>query len=715
MSETHPLPSDLLEALQDLGGPRIHTRRIALDTETSGLFVDDGARAATVSVAWHDSHNHWADYFDLGTGDVRQWAGGIVTYRAENCGTIDKPNMINVISFAWPFDQGVAGTGKPEDDGQGALWAEADNQPQAEWDALLGFLEEACEHHEVKLVFHHAKFDQHIMRAGTRNLRGGLDLDRYCAWDTQNVASLLWAYTGTTGLKPTSARLWGDSESDESQKVKDYLAAKKLPAGRWDLIPWDIIGPYADDDARKTIRLYEHQQAILHQESTSRSGLFAGWLDGQDGRLNFRQAVDRRMATSQMLYRMEKRGLPFDRVQAGQLSRELNRRELNLKKQLPFKPATLPMAKHYWFGEGNEKGVEGLGLQPLAVTEKGAPRLDATILRKLVEKGTPGASEWANVQKVATANSRWYSGYAAMAGEDGRLRGSVRQNGTRSGRFSIERVQLQAVPHDYKLAGFSSLEGIPTPRQLIGAGVPEGWALWELDLANAEARVAAQMANCKKMLYMIDQGMDLHGETAIELFSKYPEDPDWGKYRSVAKRANFSLIFGVGWETLQEAVDVQTGIILGEGETRKLVKDWNNLYPEYRRAIDKTSRVVEARQRQYGRGWVQTANGERRWFTPNEESHKAFNQRVQANLAQFGIDWWLAGDQAIEQALTSEELETGGLVMLIHDSMVLLLPTAAGRDLKVVEQVQKIGTDLWAERFPGLPGGLDAKLWATPE
>lgn len=711
MSEQHPLPSDLLAALKDPIGPRIHTRRIALDTETSGLFVDSGARAATVSVAWIDIYTHWQEYFDLEEGEVRQWGGGIVTYRSENVGTQTKPDMAPVISFAWPFDQGLSGTGKPEDDGQGALWAEADNQPQAEWDALLQFLEEACEHHGVGLVFHHAKFDQHIMRAGTRNLQDSVDLSKWCYWDTQNVASLLWSYTGTTGLKPTAARLWGDAETDEAQKVKDYLAAKKLPPGRWDLIPWDIIGPYADDDARKTIRLHEHQQELLRREGTYSTGLFDGWLDGQQGRLNPRAAVERRMQTSQMLYRMEKRGIPFDVVGAAHASRELRRRVKKLKAELPFEPATLPMAKHYWFGEGNVKGVEGLGLTPEAVTDKGAPQLNANIVRKLVERGVDGADTWRNVQKVSTADSRWYEGYNALVGQDHRLRGSVRQNGTRSGRFSIERVQLQAIPHDYKLSGFQGLDGIPTPRQLIGRGVPEGWKLWELDLANAEARVAARMAGCKKMLSMILEGLDLHGETAIELFQKYPEDHDWGKYRSVAKRANFSLIFGVGWEKLQDDIEEQTGVILGEGETRKLVRDWNNLYPEYQRAIKKTATVVEARQRQYGHGWVQTANGERRWFVPGEESHKAFNQRVQASLAQFGIDWWLAGDQFLEDRLEDYQLETGGLVMLIHDSMVLLLPE--GVDETLVKGVQKIGTDLWEERFPGLPGGVDAKPWGV--
>src|SRR5690625_7075201 len=97
-----------------------------------------------------------------------------------------------------------------------------------------------------------------------------------------------------------------------------------------------------------------------------------------------------------------------------------------------------------------------------------------------------------------------------MVGDDGRLRGNVRQNGTVSGRFSISRVQLQSIPHDFRLDGFEVLEGIPTPRGMIGAGVQPGYKLWELDLANAELRVAAMMAKCTRMLDLIHQGKDLH-------------------------------------------------------------------------------------------------------------------------------------------------------------------------------------------------------------
>src|SRR5690606_30183761 len=152
----------------------------------------------------------------------------------------------------------------------------------------------------------------------------------------------------------------------------------------------------------------------------------------------------------------------------------------------------------------------------------------------------------------------------------------VRQNGTVSSRFSVERVQLQAIPHDYRLSEFEALDGIPTPRDLIGSGIPTGTGLWELDLINAEARVAALMAKDAKMLELIRTGADLHGETARALFKVDPSSSQWNEFRQVGKRCNFGLVFGVGWQTLQTDIQVQTGILLTEAETRRIVRDWND-------------------------------------------------------------------------------------------------------------------------------------------
>lgn len=696
MTNSNPTPSDIWAQVLNI------KTEVALDTETSGLFTDDGARMSTISLAWIDEDGWWSKAYGVGQ---RVWDGGVLTIRDEPVFP-GQDGTLRVVSVAWPFDQGVAGTGKTEDDGQQTLWPEADNQSLEQYRQLLDLLRYLGVNNG--LVMHHAKFDTHIMAAGVRRWRGiGVDLLEHVVWDTQAGNALLYADgrvtvigpkgapVVSTSLKPTAKMLWGDAEGDEQNVVKAYLKAKKLPSGRWDLMPWDVIGTYADDDARKTIRLYHRQQ---HDIGVMKNP----WCD-----LN--ASMDRRMQVSRMLTRIERRGLPWDAEGARAASAEIRKRARLLEKQLPFKP-TINAAKDWWFGP------DGLNLEPFAVTDGGQPSVTAEIIERMVGLHVQGAKEWRDLQKVQTADSRWYTGWTDMVGSDGRLRASFRQNGTVSGRFSIERVQLQAIPHDYRLEGYPTLEGIPTPRTLIGAGVPDGFELWELDLANAEARVAALLGKCKPMLEMIHAGLDLHGEVTKTLFKIDPSSHEWGFYRNIGKRADFSFIFGVGWETFNDSVRAQTGIELGEKESRRIVREWNAMFPQYQQAIDLHSRKVEQRQRRYGYGWIDLINGERRWFQKNEETHKAFNQRVQGNLAQFGQDWWLEVEAEASRRYGNEPVVHDGqyvghlgVVMLIHDSVVLLTPKDDGPDL--VQFAVAAGVKRWEQWFPGVIGGVDAKRW----
>ena len=663
---------------------------IALDTETSGLHVDDGARVAVVSIAFE---------IDLA------WDSAL-TLHGDQTETSNKPvtgvekyfdsHTVNLVSFAFPFDQGVANTGKPEDTGQQSFFDQSDNLDRGEWEALLKWLELVGPN---GFIFHNAKFDLHMMFAGVRRWpKVGIDLARWLKWDTQNVCHLAWPQARTTSLKPTAKRLWGIKETTESELVQTYLRQAKLPAGRWDLVPWDVIAPYAQQDARLTYRLYKHQTHLLE------TGQLAPWLSAlDDNELTAQEAIDRRLAVTLMLYRVEQRGLPFDDAKAAEIGKTIDLKVAELQQRLPFKPPTLPMAKHYWFGLGDKNGVIGLGLKPYAFTQSGLAQVNAQTIDKMVADKVKGASDWRDLQKLQTVGSRWYHGWSSMVGEDGRLRAAFRQNGTISGRFSVERVQLQAIPHNYRLTN-EVLKGIPTPRQLIADGVPDGYELWELDLAQAELRVAALYADCARMLELIRNGDDLHGDAATQLFNVKPEDPNWGEMRNVAKRANFSLIFGVGPDKLRGDIEAQTGIVLGRDETRDLVYAWHNLYPEYHRSIESHMRIIEKRQKEHGYGWITLWNGERRWFTNEEEAHKAFNQRVQPALAQFGMDWWLQAEQRL--------MNQGGqgVVMTIHDSLVLLLRKDTAED--TAREIQMLGVDLWDQVFPGVPGGVDCKRWS---
>ena len=421
--------------------------------------------------------------------------------------------------------------------------------------------------------------------------------------------------------------------------------------------------------------------------------------------------------------------MPFDIQLARQGSEQLAVRIEQAKQVLDQTlkgTTTINMAKHYWFGTGTRQAlngsVTGLGLPAYALTKQGAPSVDVATLSKMERDHVPLTTEWVSYKRMVDAKAKWYDGWADRAGADGRMRTSFKQTGTASGRFSVEGIQLQAIPADYRVKG--TLEGVPSPRDLIAAGVPQGYELWEMDLAQAELRVAAYLSGCTAMLDSIAKGADLHGDTAKALFHVHESDESWGRYRQVAKRANFSLIFGVGVGTFQETLWKEAGIDMPEAEVREVVQSWNRLYPQYREAIQLHDRTVMDRYRKHGVGWIQDNNRgsvrERRWFTTwdirhydsvnrrySDDAHKAFNQRVQPALAQYGQDLWLTSEQWLRDQYGDG---TAGLCLMVHDSMVLLLPVGDGP--RVTQTLRDMGKQLWEARFPGLPGDLDATRWS---
>lgn len=674
---------------------------VATDTETSGLFADDGARISTASIA-----------FQIPMGKNIEG----MTCRVEE---IAPDYHIKIASMAWPFDQGLV-PGKPEYHGQDSLWPDAENLPVEEFEALLEWLA------GQNLDMHHGKFDLEKYRVGCRPWPGvGRDLQANLVWDTQNVNWLLWpllkdptTFKPTTSLKPSCMVKFGRDFGDESAKVRAYLKKSKLPPGRWDLIPWEIIGDYADMDSRLTCMLKLRQiweienegaGAWLYEKMTEED-----WADRERLGLNnadvVYDAINRRLDTSFVLYHMEWKGLPYDEAESRLAAMECTERAAILAKDLPFRPTDM-QAKKFFFEDGRtDKGAECLNMIPYEVTDKGNPSLTAEILERMVEDEIPYAGDWLKWNKVANAESMWYTGYADKMGTDARLRCAFRQNSVVSHRFSVERVNLQAIPQNYRLENFEILDGIATPRQLIASAVAKmgGWRIFELDLAQAELRVAAMFAECTPMLDMIHAGEDLHTYTTKALFDVGPDDPRFGQYRQVGKRGNFSLIFGSQWLTFSRMVSKETGIRLPEHEARRIVREWNALYPDFARAIDRHSTAVAKRQAKYGQGWITLLNGERRWFDKYEETHKAFNQRVQPNLAQFGIDWMLKSDQFLDRE--GYGVKNGaGLVLTIHDSQVLLLPdNKEGEEL--AEVCAGFGRDLWKRTFD-VPGDVDYHAW----
>jgi DNA polymerase-1 len=269
-----------------------------------------------------------------------------------------------------------------------------------------------------------------------------------------------------------------------------------------------------------------------------------------------------------------------------------------------------------------------------------------------VEQNVPGAADYAEYVKVGSALSKWYEGWTRLAGEDGRLRCVFHQTknedgrGTISGRLSVERIQLQAIPHDYQF-----VDGVRPVRDLFTA--PKDKQLWELDLSQAEFRVAAAIAKEERMLAEFAAGYDAHDATCRLVFEIEQDSPEWEKYRAVSKRLGFGILYGAGARTIQAEIAKWTGLQVTVDQVDRWLKLYGQRMPKMLAMGHRSENLARRRS------WVRLAGNRQRWFAPGEETRKAWNQVVQGSVAELMKD----------AMIKIEAGWPGVMVLQIHDSV----------------------------------------------
>lgn len=623
-------PSEVLPA--DVHGA------IMLDCETSGLHPDDGSRVSVVSVAWLTS--------DLELTPPHSVSGRENPLHAR----------FRYTSAAFPFGQG----------------AESLDFGKLEWDFLLEWLT----HAGAGLVGHNIKFDTLQLAGQSINGYPGTDLTARVLRDTMTSQYEINS-TGRLALKMIAAKLWGEDADAEQRALGPHLGTKSDP--RYDLVPWEVMHPYAARDVELTAALFNHQEDTF-DETTA----LGGWI-GQE------HAVNRAIS------RMELAGLPYPPETSLKAAETLSARIDAIAEDLPFKPTPRGSADYFY---------ETLGIEPSDFTDSGAPSAASPVIKRLATQGIPHAAELAEHNALKSGLSKWYIPFAERAGADRRIRTSLRHTGgTKSGRLSASRINLQAVPKDYALADFP----VPTPRQLIAQEVREnypGWQLWDIDLMQAELRLAALDSGTDSMLEAFAEQRDLHSETAQQLFNASPEDPDWESKRHLAKTANFSLVFRAGPKTFHKML-LNKGTNLPYNEVRNIVYSWKDLYPNFGKAGEREQTLCDLN------GYVTLLTGRRRFYLPGENTSSAFNQRIQGSLADMAKLWTIDTDRRLThlpQAGLDAGIGRAGLLLTVHDSQVLLVPDDDAD--RIVSEVVQAAADIWNDLFPGVPGGADASRWA---
>lgn len=603
---------------------------LAVDTETSNLFPDDGGRISVVSFAFRD------------------------------------PNTNQVVAQAIPFDQGVndlplgpknLSTGHTKRLAKWPDWAKDEvvpNRPPSDFERFLDVLEQI----QPRLIYHNMKFDNLMFATGLRGLpTTGRDLEPLFDWDTQ-LAQHVREPQMPTSLKPTAVRLMlteAGAEDAEQEALAPWLGPKtgKNADPRYDLVPWSVMNAYATKDAVLTLLLEEFHE--LH-------------LDPDEEPDTLRH-VYREFNLVRTLYRMERRGIGFDADECLRSAKILRAEMDRVGETLPFKGGTgkpTPVAARKFFFADRPPYKD-------KITKGGQPQVDEEVITRLAKEGVPWAAEYEQHESIKSALSKWYEAWPARIGADGRLRTCHRQGRVVSGRLAVERVQLQAIPHDYLIPMLD--RGVTSPRKMFRA--KPGHLLQEFDVSQAEIRIATAMAKCEPMLVGILNGDDSHSIATKLMFGVDESDPKWEQFRQIAKRCNLGILYGAGVKAIVEQIAKFTGILYKDKQVRGWISDWKNAFPQFAGELESAARVAERT------GFVRLYNGRERWFSDYEPSHKAFNQIVQGSLAEVMKDLMHEVD-----TLYPDEL-----LLQIHDSLILETP------VDQAEIRSKQVCDLMAQRF----------------
>lgn len=150
----------------------------------------------------------------------------------------------------------------------------------------------------------------------------------------------------------------------------------------------------------------------------------------------------------------------------------------------------------------------------------------------------------------------------------GRIHPSWRQIGAETGRMACSKPNLQQVPR------------LPELRSAFRPA--EGRVLVKADYSQIELRIAAVIADERRMLEAYRQGQDLHSLTAAQVLGKPLADVTKGD-RQLAKALNFGLLYGMGAASLRSYAGTNYGLELTESEAAKLREAFFAAYPGLRR------------------------------------------------------------------------------------------------------------------------------------
>jgi DNA polymerase-1 len=453
------------------------------------------------------------------------------------------------------------------------------------------------------IVYHNSKYDIEALHTL------GIDVRGYPHYDTMLMCHLLREeYPMQKSLDACTKFYLNDPGKKMSSELQKFI---KLFG--WGAVSSDMMYEYASYDASLTYRLFCKLWPLWQKEK-----LDSYWLK-------------HKLRTLNTVRKMELRGVLLDQ--------ELCERSVHLGTEV-MQDITSSLGD-YNLGSPNDLKeilINQLGLPVLKRTKTGRPSFDKEAMADydiiLERQSSPLAAqilEYRGWQKSVSSN---YSAYLELVSPDGRLRPNYKLHGTKTGRFSCEKPNLQQIPRNGDKPWNGKMKQCFIPRQ--------GYVLLEADYSQLELRLATAYAQVPSLLEVFSEGRDIFTEMASEI----------GLNRQDTKTFVYSTQYGAGLNRLMNVFGWD------KNHAQSVRATYKKAYP----AFDLLSNKASAKVRSSGK--VALWSGRSRHFEYKDtQAHKAFNSIIQGGAADI-----------MERALYTMEENTledeFRLLLQVHDSAV---------------------------------------------
>lgn len=397
----------------------------------------------------------------------------------------------------------------------------------------------------------------------------------------------------------------------------------------FDKIAIDEAATYAAEDADLTWRLYELLRPQLESAGLDRLGAATEW------------------PLIELLGDMEIAGIELDTNFLGKFSEQLVTRIAQLQKDI-------------WMQAGEEFNIAS----PTQLSQILFTKLD--LAKHGVKKGKTGYSTAANeleklqdahpiiplissYRELAKLQSTYVETLPKLVDANSRVHTRFSQTIAQTGRLSSNDPNLQNIPVRTEIG-----------REIRKAFVaPPGRVLVSADYSQIELRVAAALSKDEGMIKTFKQGIDLHQQTAAELYG-VPLAEVTKEQRYSAKTINFGVLYGMS----------PHGLSVATGMTREDAATFIDRYFEIRKPLKQYIEGIKefARKHEY----TETLLGRRRPCSEiNSNNFQIRNsaERVAVNVPLQGT---AADIMKLAMIALVPELPHGAKLLLqIHDELIV--------------------------------------------